>query len=463
MSGTGARQVDRERASIVDEVVRRTLAIADPQRAVREQAGVITADLAGVESITLIAVGKAAAGMVRAAMPIFGDRVRAGTVIVPRGASERAGGAGNPGKLPPGVGLVTADHPTPSAASVAAGQRVERLVIDASTTPRRAVVLLISGGASALMAAPREELTLEDVAGVASALMKAGAGIDELNTVRRRLDRLKGGGLLRLAAPAPVFTYAISDVPGDDLRTIGSGPGVMDFTSDADALGVLAARGLLAVSPKARAVLRRAVGDDSDDTPTGANAAGARVLMSNTTVLRALERDLGEIGEVVEVRPGVRGEARDAAWPLVERLREIAAGVKTRTDKLRLVLWGGESTVTVRGGGVGGRNQEFALGAALAAQELARRSGLPLVAPPLLVLSFGTDGVDGVTEAAGAFISDTTATTCRTLGLDPARALDANDSHTLLTALQARGERCLVRTGPTGTNVNDVMLGVVWT
>jgi hydroxypyruvate reductase len=463
MSAAGASPRP-DHAALAADIVRRTLALADAEHAVRRHAQTLASDLASVESITLIGVGKAAAGMVRGAGATLGPRIADGVVIVPRDASGRAA---DPGPLPAGVERLRADHPTPSPLSLAAGARVEALVRGASRTAGRAVVLLISGGASALMAAPRAGLTLDDLARVAEALMKAGAGIGEVNTVRRRLDRLKGGGLLRLAAPAPVFTYAISDVHADDLRTIGSGPGVPDTTTDADALAVLAARGALTTSPAAHAVLRAGIAHEPDDAPGGQHAGAtplhlARVLLSNTRVVEALAQGLADIGDVIEVHAGVRGEARAAAWSMVQRLRAAAAALTRRLDRPRIIVWGGETTVTVRGRGVGGRNQEFALAAALASADLARLPGLPLRPPEILVMSFGTDGVDGVTDAAGAFVTDHTPVLCGTLGLDARAALDANDSHSLLAALQRRGQACLLATGPTGTNVNDVMLGMVW-
>lgn len=313
-----------------------------------------------------------------------------------------------------------------------------------------------------MMAAPREGVTLADLGAVADALMRSGAGIDELNTVRRRLDRLKGGGLARLAAPARVFTYAISDVLGDDLRTIGSGPGVCDATTDADALGVLESRSALGASPAATAVLRAGAKNPPPIAPP-LGASAARVLLNNGACLEWLREQLTDLGDVVEVRAGVRGEARDAAGALVHRLAQIGADSAARPGpRPRLVLWGGETTVTVRGTGLGGRNQEFALAGAIAAAEFARARSANGAAW-LVIASFGTDGVDGPTDAAGAFVTDRTVAAGRALGLDPAAALGANDSHTFFAALEAGGVRALVRTGPTGTNVNDVMLGAIWT
>lgn len=450
----------RTPARLVHEVVRHALIAADPEHAVARHAPQIAADLARFKSLTLIAVGKAAAGMTRGFIPIVNDRIRVGYVVLPRDAPGRASDLGN---AQPNLLVDRSDHPTPTHASVDAARRAMRFCAQAAGLDGEAVVLLISGGASAMMSLPAPPLTLEEVAAIAKDLMNAGASIDELNTVRRRIDDVKGGGLAACSGRAPIFTYAISDVRGDDLRVVGSGPGILDDATNADALRVLAKYGLVDRVPAIRDALTipRPPDHDRREPFPPAPRQTARLLFNNRACLDMLAPALADPGDVVEIRPGVHGEAGDVARAFAAHLdRESRSGPAARP---RIVLWGGETTVTVRGGGVGGRNQEFALAAALALDDLRAIPPAQLSNPPrFLIASFGTDGVDGPTGAAGAFVTEHTAKLAVRTGLDPGAALHANDSYTFFTSYEARVEPALIRTGPTGANVNDIMLGVIW-
>jgi hydroxypyruvate reductase len=376
--------------------------------------------------------------MAAAAVDVLGARLVAGVVVHPHGAPGGAVGR----SWPPAVRLLGAGHPLPDASSVAAGEAVGELLRGARDDER--VLLLLSGGASALMELPLAGVSLADLRRTTAALQRAGADIDELNVVRRSLSQLKGGGLARLAAPAPVVTLAISDVVGDRPEAIGSGPSVPSPTGAAEALAVIERRGLAGGVPAVEAVLRAALGAARPPTP----ALGEyRIVASNRLAAEAAARAAGRRGfRALLVSSHLQGEAREAG--------KVIGGcaVSVRADRLPLrppacLVFGGETTVTVRGEGRGGRNQELALGAALALAGCRHAA----------VLSFATDGVDGPTAAAGAVATGETLARARALGLSPHRALEDNDSERFFREL---GD--LWVSGPTGTNVNDLAIALVY-
>ncbi len=387
--------------------------------------------------------------MAAAASGLLGDRVRAGLVVTLEGdppwrrSPERCAGR---------VRHLPADHPLPTARNVDAAREVVRLVKGLTRTDT--LVFLLSGGASAMLTLPAAGLELDDLRAASDALMKAGATIGELNCVRKHCEVLKGGGLARLAAArgAPVVSLILSDVVGDEVGVIGSGPTAPDDTTYADALRVLESRGVVHASSRVTDHLRRGAAGETYETVKAGDACLSRVrnviVANNQIAVDAAAAELSRQGfEVVERRTRVEGEAADVGRALAARLRELAARASARP---RAVVWGGETTVTVRGEpGVGGRNQELALAAAVAL-EGSPRSG---------VLALATDGVDGPTDAAGAAVSGETVPAARRAGMDPAVFLARHDSHAFFAQLD--GGSGLVRTGPTGTNVNDVMVGWV--
>lgn len=397
----------------------------------------------------LLAAGKAAPAMAAAASGILGERVRGGLVVTmeedprPRHMPERSAGP---------IRHLPADHPLPTARSVDAAREVVRLVEGLTRTDT--LVFLLSGGASAMLTLPAAGLELGDLRAVSDALMKAGATIGELNCVRKHCETLKGGGLARLAAArgAPVVSLILSDVVGDEVGVIGSGPTAPDATTYADALRVLESRGVVHASSRVTDHLRRGAAGEIDETVKAGDACLSRVrnviVANNQIAVDAAAAELSRQGfEVVERRTRVEGEAADVGRSLAARLRELAARASARP---RAVVWGGETTVTVRGEhGIGGRNQELALAAAVAL-EGSPRSG---------VLALATDGVDGPTDAAGAAVGGETVPAARRAGMDPAVFLARHDSHVFFAHLD--GGSGLIRTGPTGTNVNDVMVGWV--
>ncbi len=382
--------------------------------------------------VVLVAAGKAALAMTEAAC--VPARPTGGVVIVPHGS--RSAGA-------PGIDVFAAAHPLPDAAGVAATTRLVAAVTAAG--PDALVLVLLSGGASALLVAPAGEVTLADKQAVTAALLDAGADIASLNTVRKHCSRVKGGGLLRAArGAAAMWTLALSDVIGDDPTTIASGPTTADPTTFAGALSVIE-RELdpARVPPRVRAHLVAGRDGRIAETVKAGDPVLARavthVLAGNRTAVTAAAEAARARGyePYVSAEP-LRGDATEAGRDIAGRLACLPHD--------RRVAWvtGGETTVRVVPGGRGGRAQQLALSAAIA-----------LAGLPVAVLAAGTDGVDGPTDAAGGCIDGETVARARRRGFDPEAALAATASHALL---DATGD--LLRTGPTGTNVADVVVAL---
>ncbi len=391
----------------------------------------------GLARIHLVGGGKAARAMGEAAMEVLGGRVASGVLAVP-------GGSG--GKTGP-VLFVEAGHPFPDEGSRHAAEAMLSLLSAAGEGDL--VVALISGGGSAMISAPAQGIAPSDKEAVLNLMLRLGANIAELNTVRKHLSLVKGGRMAKAAHPARVWALLLSDVPGDDPSVIASGPFSPDPTTYVDALKVLVERRICADVPQAvRTHLESGVGGRLPETlkpgdPVFGNVTCA-VIGSNRTALEAVKTAAEREGPaLVRILPGfLKGEARESARAFVSELRAASASVPA--GRTVVLAAGGETTVTVRGKGRGGRNQEFALAAAI---ELDGEEGFA-------VLSAGTDGVDGPTDAAGAYIRGDTCARARAAGLVPGHHLAGNDSHPFFLALSD-----LVITGPTGTNVTDVAIG----
>lgn len=418
-----------EHLRIIREAVLRA---ADPFEAVR------TACLERAERETLIrhagyvAIGKAAVRM-RDGMLAAGGSER-GITVAP-GGFERDG-------------VVIADHPLPTERSVGAGEAVREFVEACATADAGTITLLLSGGASALVCAPAEGVTLGDLRAVTSALLQTGAMIGELNAVRKHAEQLKGGRLARLAAPCRVDALVLSDVIGDDLDVIASGPVAPDPTTFADALAVLERHRALDAGPTLTTHLRAGVRGEVAETPKPGDALFGGVLMrivaSNATALDAARDAATALGFRIA---GLRRRKVGDAAEIGRELAMVARFHQPRAHPLA-VLFGGETTVNVgQSKGKGGRNQETALAAAVCL------AGFPRLA----AMSFATDGVDGPTDAAGAVVNSETCWRARELGLDPLDVLRRHDSYGLLDRLG-----CLIRTGPTGTNVNDIVVALAY-
>jgi glycerate-2-kinase len=336
------------------------------------------------------------------------------------------------------VGVALAGHPVPDQRSVEGARALWRVLVEAPPGP---VLCLISGGASSLLVMPRPSITVADKIETNRLLLASGADIVEFNTVRKHLSLVKGGGLLRAARGHQLHTVILSDVVGDDPSIIGSGPTIPDSTTFADAEAVLRRRGVADTVPRAvTALLQRGSNGMEPETvragDSDAATSDAAIIGSNRTARLAAADEARRLGyEVTVVEEPLVGDTTAAArnW-----LRTITP------QPGHCTIAGGETTVKVRGAGRGGRNQEFVL----ALIE-------PIAGLNLVVLSAGTDGIDGPTDAAGAFVDGGSFDRARGRGLDPERALRDNDSYTFFEQL---GD--LIRTGPTGTNVMDLKVAI---
>jgi glycerate 2-kinase len=420
--------------------------------------------LSAFDRIFIAALGKAGASMALAVEEILGDRVTGGVAAVKAGVTGP--GAIAPELRPtlaPGsrLRLIEAGHPLPDARSeLAAAELLALGRRGAGASPggldeRCLVLVLISGGGSAIACAPAEGLSLGDKAAVTGLLLGSGATIQETNCVRKHLSAIKGGRLAAAYAPATVLALVLSDVIGDDLDAIASGPTVPDSTSFADAQGVLRRYGLEGRVPVAVAErFRRGAAGAIADTPKPGDPAFARtrtlLVGSNRLALLAAELRAKELGySALVLSSRLTGEAREAALMFLGIGKDIAAsGFPLKPPAC--VIAGGETTVTLRGRGKGGRNQEMAL-AFLAALRRSPRDG-----EDLMFLAASTDGSDGPTDAAGAFASARFLERAGAAGLDPDAFLGDNDSYRFFDCIDG-----LLRTGPTGTNVCDLQILIV--
>ncbi|MFP3938756.1 MAG: glycerate kinase [Thermoanaerobaculia bacterium] len=404
-------------------------------------------------TIHLAAIGKAGLSMARGTHRVLGGRLAGGVLVVPQdqGLPEPGSGA-----LPAPLEVFHGGHPVPNDEGVRGAEAI--LALTEGLGEGDLLLCLISGGGSALMTLPPEDVPLEDVQAVTRNLLRAGATIGELNAVRKHLDRLKGGRLARLAAPSRVLALVLSDVVGDPLDTIASGPVSPDPTTFADAVRVLERRGLWpgGVPEAARRHLERGLDGREDESPAPGDPAfagvTARVVGNNRLAAEAALAEATARGYATALLTTlVTGEAREVGRVLAALALEIARSGHPVAPPACLVA-AGETTVTVTGEGRGGRNQEVALGAAVALDELL--GGVDSTG--VLVASLGTDGIDGPTDAAGAVATGDTLERARRLDLDARRALADNDAYPFFQALDD-----LLVPGPTGTNVMDVMLALV--
>ena len=436
-------------AEDAEAIWRAALAAVDPWRLVREavvregeviRVGGREFDLASRDRVFVVAFGKAASAMGEALAGLLDERLTAGLAVVP----------GPVAKGDTRLEHIEASHPAPDALSVEAGRRV--LEIAARAGEKDLLFVCLSGGGSSLAALPAEGITLDKKRRLSEDLMRAGATIQELNIVRKHLSAVKGGQLARAASPATVVTLVISDVVGDDLGTIASGPTHWDASTFAEARSILECYGLWdSASAMIRARLEEGARGLVPETLKEGDPVFERVhsfiIGDNMTALRTAKREAEKRGfEPIFLSSSDGGEARRTAGGYAAFLAELACSAASLPRPLCL-LAGGELTVTVKGRGKGGRNTEFVL-AALVDMAKAEVSGIDW-----LILSLGTDGIDGPTDAAGAWADERTVKTAAALGLDPVAYLDDNDSYFFF---KQTGN--LIMTGPTGTNVMDLRL-----
>ena len=390
-----------------------------------------TYDLTDYDRVLVVGGGKAGGGVTSALEAVLGDRITDG-VVVTRDPEETES-----------VDVVVGSHPVPDEAGVEGARRILDLLSDADE--RTLVLGVVTGGASALLAAPVEGISLTDLQTTTTELLESGAEIDEINAVRKHLSAVKGGQLARAASPATVVGLVLSDVVGNDLSVIASGPTAPDDSTFAEALDVLERYGIDAPE-SVRERLEAGVAGDVAETPRADDPVFERVtnhvLADGFTALEAARSVARERGyEPCILSSRIRGEAREAAKSHVAIGEEVTA-TGNPADAPAVILAGGETTVTVRGDGRGGPNQEFALAAAL---ELRGRVST-------VVGAVDTDGRDGGVDVAGALVDGETVS-------DVAAAREALADNDAFPYLDERD--AIVRTGPTGTNVNDLRVLVV--
>ena len=393
-----------------------------------------------VRSVYVVGGGKAGVAMAHASQAVIGNRVAAGCVAVPRGTTKEEESR---------ITLVPTGHPYPDEGSRRAGREIIAVLRGAGT--HDLVISLVSGGASAMISLPNPAIPPAHEQRAIELLMNSGAGITEVNTVRRHLSQIKGGRAAQVAYPARVWNLILSDVPGDDLAAIGSGMFVPDPTTFADALRVLDRRQVLHRVPlSVRSHLEEGVSGLHAETPKRGDHIFDRVVTSvvgsNQIALHGIHKEADAMGiRRVRLLPGVlSGEAQTCAARLSQELLTLAS--TTPRGESALLIAGGETTVTVTGAGSGGRNQELALATV---RELHGHHEIAL-------LTAGSDGVDGPTDAAGAYVDGWTHGRGERLGMRLGDHLTRNDSYHYFAGLND-----LVMTGPTGTNVADIALGLV--
>ncbi|MCD6480516.1 glycerate kinase [Candidatus Bathyarchaeota archaeon] len=431
------------------EILEAALKAADPYRAVERaltlegdglKVGSHTLTLKAYRRILVIGGGKASGRMAEALEQILGNLIDGGVVIVPRGTETDL-------RLKR-IKALGSSHPLPDEEGVKAVGEMLNLLEDVDE--ETLILAVISGGGSALMTYPAEGVSLEELREITSKLMLAGARINELNAVRKHLSAIKGGRLAAKAQPATIVSLILSDVVGDPLDTIASGPTAPDSTTYRDAVEALKRYGLWTEAPSSvRRRLEAGLRGEVDETPKPGDPLFTRVLnvvVANnyTAASAALSRaeSLGYRALLLSTR--VEGEARVIGGLYASIAQEIFSTGHPLKPPAAIIA-GGETTVTVRGPGRGGRNQELALASALWLRGL-----------NALVASMATDGVDGPTDAAGALADGMTVERAEALGIDPLQHLNRNDSYNFFKPL---GD--LIETGPTGTNVNDIAIILV--
>jgi glycerate 2-kinase len=396
-------------------------------------------DLSRFKRVHAVGAGKASAPMARALEGIVGDRLAGGVVNVKYGhtiALER-------------IELIEAGHPIPDENGMRGAERMVDLLVGADSSDL--VFCVISGGGSALLPLPQPGISLADKQETVRILLSSGASIHEINAVRKHLSRIKGGQLARAACPATVISLILSDVVGDDLDVIASGPTVPDSRTFQDCVAILDAYRIRTRMPESvLRHLRAGLEGRVAETPKPGDPAFARthnrVVGSNMEAIRACEQEAIRLGyRTLILSSMIEGDTRHVARMHGAIAREIVKSGRP-VHPPACILSGGETTVTITGSGTGGRNQEFALATAI---DIAGKG-------PIAVLSAGTDGTDGPTDAAGAFADSATVARARKAGLAPGVFLDNNDAYNLFKPL---GD--LLITGPTNTNVMDLRIILV--
>jgi glycerate 2-kinase len=401
--------------------------------------GDVVYDLTLHKNLYVVGAGKATAKMAHAVERLLGERISWGIIIVKRGYTV-------PLRK---IDMIEAGHPIPDQAGVDATETIVGLLSRALETDL--ILCLISGGASALLTYPIAGLSLEDKQQTTQALLNSGATIHEINAIRKHISKVKGGRLAELAYPATVVSLLLSDVVGDSVDIIGSGPTAPDSSTFADCLSVIERYGAREMIPgTVRRLLQKGAAGKEAETPKLGDPVFDNVqnliVGNNQSALWAAKKKAEALGyRALVLSNAVEGEARKVAVDYAAVAKDVLAD-RGQVHRPACIISGGETTVTIEGDGLGGRNQEFALAAAV---EIDGMEGI-------VVLSGGTDGTDGVPDAAGAIVDGTTVQRAREKGLDARDYLRRNDSYHFLRTV---GD--LLVTGPTLTNVMDLQLVLV--
>ena len=395
--------------------------------------------LSGTERILVLGAGKASSQMARAVERRLGNRIDGGAVVTQYGYGEKCRY----------IEILEASHPVPDISGLEASRKIEKLAADARKED--IVIFLLSGGGSALMPAPAPGVSLEDKQSATNSLLRAGAPIEVLNCVRKHLSELKGGNLARKVFPARMIVLLVSDVIGDPLDVIGSGPATGDSTTFFQAKAYLQRYGVFQEMPKAiKERIEAGCKGEIPETPLPGDKifshVSHHVVANNKIALQAAYAKAKSMGYGVKIQTNtLSGEAKDVGKSIAEDAKRISDNSR-KIISPQCLLYGGETTVRVMGNGVGGRCQELGLSFAI---EIAGHGNICLLAA-------GTDGRDGPTEAAGAIIDGKTAKTAQNQGLDPYTHLRDNNSHVYI-----RRRRACIYTGPSGTNVMDLVILLV--
>jgi len=444
----GGTDLDKKARELALKSLEAAIKAVDPKSIIKSKIGLKgsvlqvnghTFDLKKFKNIYVVGGGKASGSMAEALEEVLGDKITGGLVNIPKGSKHRT-------KI---VKLHEASHPIPDESGVEGTRKM--LEIAEKAGENDLVICLISGGGSSLMPMPRGEITIADKRRITEDLLKCGATINEINTVRKHISEFKGGWLAKKAYPATILNLILSDVLGDPLDFIASGPTVPDSTTFSDAIKVLKNYGLWDRAPESiKKVLTDGEKGLIPETPKADDEAFKKVFNvvignNRAASMAACETLKSEGLNTLLLTSLLEGEARHVGTVLASLTREVLASGNPIKKPAGMVA-GGETTVTVTGKGRGGRNQEIALAASLKIRGL----------DGVVIASLSTDGVDGPTDAAGAIVDGKTIARAEALGLRAEEFLADNNSYGFFSQL---GD--LILTGPTGTNVNDVSVIVV--
>ncbi|MGC9148554.1 MAG: glycerate kinase type-2 family protein [Sulfolobales archaeon] len=431
--------------NILVEFIKEGLKSADPYEAVTrnlriDKENIVIKDQYRVKrrKTHVIGFGKSSVGMVKAVVDLLGNDVVGGVVISPDKEFQLGS-----------VEIVKGDHPIPSTNTERASKKLIEYLKNIDKNDL--TIILISGGGSALFEVPLPGVDLRDIAEISEMLMKAGADIIELNTVRKHLSMTKGGRLLKLVNSEEIVSLIISDVIGDPISFIASGPTAVDETTYRDAYNILIKRGIWSrIRDNVKEVIIRGMrGEIEESVKPGdpvLNKVKNIIIASNIISLESIEKQALNLGfKVLSLGPYIKGEAREVGKVLASIARSIKI-LRRPVEPPVVLLGGGETTVTVKGRGIGGRNQEMCLSILIEIKDL----------PNVYFACIGTDGIDGNSPAAGAIIDHRVYEEAMRRNIDPQDYLDRNDSYTFFKLLNRA-----IETGPTGVNVGDLYIGLI--